>query len=117
MYNDNNGNAVTGDELAGFLEQINPRDGKYPVSGESTKVEWRNLPFYEPLALIRLNDPNWINNNLNISYLPDHGNLFRLNSPPPTIPEVNAKAQVKVNASHVLEYLRFFSFFVRGEEG
>jgi hypothetical protein len=36
MYHDNNWNPVQGDELAGFLEQINPIDGKYKVSAETT---------------------------------------------------------------------------------
>jgi hypothetical protein len=117
MYNDQNWNSVEGDELAGFLEQINPIDGKYRVSGETTQVQWRMLPFYETVALIRVKDPNWINPNLYIYYLTDQGNLFRLNGTSPPIHEVNAKAPIKVNEQNVLEYLRFFCFFVRGEEG
>ena len=66
MYNDGNWNAVVGDELVGFLDQINPIDGKYRVSPESTQVEWRLLPFYERVALIRVRDPNWVNKKLNI---------------------------------------------------
>ncbi len=117
MYHDNNWNAVTGDELAGFLEQINPIDGKYRVSAESTQVHWRMLPFYETVALIRVKDPNWVNKKLNIYYLTDQGNLYRLNGTSPPIHEVNAKAPIKVTEANVLEYLKFFCFFVRGEEG
>jgi hypothetical protein len=117
MYHDNNWNPVQGDELAGFLEQINPIDGKYKVSPESTEVHWRMLPFYESVALIRVRDPNWVNRRLNIYYLTDQGNLFRLNGTSPPIHEVNAKAPIKVNEKNVLDYLRFFCFFVRGEEG
>ncbi len=117
MYHDDNWNLVEGEELAGFLEQINPIDGKYRVSAESTRVEWRMLPFYETVALIRVRDPNWVNQNLNIYYLTDQGNLFRLNGTSPPIHEVNAKAPIKVNEENVLEYLHFFCFFVRGEEG
>ncbi|MAE52112.1 MAG: hypothetical protein CMH27_09910 [Micavibrio sp.] len=117
MYNDNNWNAVQGDELAGFLDQINPIDGKYRVSVDSTEVHWRMLPFYDSVALIRVRDPNWVNKKLNIYYLTDQGNLFRLNGTSPPIHEVNAKAPIKVNEENVLEYLRFFCFFVRGEEG
>ncbi len=117
MYHDNSWNAVQGEELAGFLEQINPIDGKYRVSAESTQVHWRLLPFYESVALIRVKDPNWVNKKLNIYYLTDQGNLFRLNGTSPPIHEVNAKAPVKINESNILEYLRFFCFFVRGEEG
>jgi hypothetical protein len=117
MYQDNNWNAVTGDELAGFLDQINPVDGKYKVSAETTQVQWRMLPFYDSVALIRVKDPNWVNPKLNLYYLTDQGNLFRLNGTSPPIHEVNAKAPIKVNEANVLEYLRFFCFFVRGEEG
>ena len=117
MYHDENWNAVEGEELAGFLGQIDPIDGKHKVSVDSTQVHWRVLPFYETVALIRVKDPNWLDENLSIYYLTDQGNLFRLNGTSPPIHEVNAKAPIKVNEENVLEYLRFFCFFVRGEEG
>ncbi len=117
MYNDDKWNPVEGEELAGFLEQINPIDGKYRVDAASTQVQWRMLPFYESIALIRVKDPNWVNKKLSIYYLTDQGNLFRLNGTSPPIHEVNAKAPVKVNEENVLDYLRFFCYFVRGEEG
>ncbi len=117
MYHDNNWNAVQGEELAGFLEQINPIDGKYKVSADTTQVHWRSLPFYDSVALIRVRDPNWLSPNLNVYYLTDQGNLFRLNGTSPPIHEVNAKAPIKVTEENVLDYLRFFCFFVRGEEG
>ena len=117
MYHDANWNPVQGEELAGFLDQINPIDGKYHVKADSTQVEWRMLPFYDQVALIRVKDPNWTNPNLNIFYLTDQGNLFRLNGTSPPIHEVNAKAPIKVTEENVLDYLRFFCYFVRGEEG
>lgn len=117
MYNDDKWNAVQGDELAGFLDQINPIDGKYRVSAASTEVHWRQLPFYNSVALIRVKDNNWVNKKLVIYYLTDQGNLFRLNGTSPPIHEVNAKAPVKITDDNVLDYLRFFCFFVRGEEG
>jgi len=117
MYHDNNWNDVSGDELAGFLDQINPIDGKYRTSPSSTQVAWRSLPFYESVALIRVQDPNWVNKKMCIYYLTDQGNLFRLNGTSPPIHEVNNKAPIKINEENVLEYLRFFCFFVRGDEG
>lgn len=116
-HDDDNWNAVTGDELTGFLEQIDPIDGKIKVSAKSTQVHWRMLPFYESVALIRVRDPNWVNKKLTIYFLTDQGNLFRLNGTSPPIHEVNAKAPIKVTEDNVLDYLRFFCFFVRGEEG
>ncbi|MDH5722478.1 MAG: hypothetical protein OEY94_04040 [Alphaproteobacteria bacterium] len=117
MYQDDNWNSVEGDELAGFLEQINPIDGKYRTSPASTQVAWRTLPFYETVALIRVKDPNWVNKKMCIYYLTDQGNLFRLNGTSPPIHEVNNKGPIKLNEDNILEYLRFFCFFVRGDEG
>ncbi len=117
MYDDENWTPVTGDELSGFLDQVNPVDGKYKVSAETTAVAWRQLPFYEKVVLIRVKDPAWNPKNLNIYYLTIDGNLYRLNGTSPPIHEVNAMAPIKVNDDNVLEYLRFFCYFVRGEEG
>lgn len=117
MYEDNNWAAVTGDELEGFLSQVGTIDGKYAVSSASTEVSYRMLPFYDAVALIRLKDRAWGKPKLNIYYLTMEGSLFRLNGTSPPIHEVNAKAPVKITEENVLEYLRFFCFFVRGEEG
>jgi len=117
MYDNANWNAVTGEELAGFLEQINPVDGKYKVSAETTTVSWMPLPFYDRVVLVRVKDPGWTPKKLNIFYLTIDGNLYRLNGTSPPIHEVNAHAPIKVNDSNVLDYLRFFCYFVRGEEG
>jgi len=117
MYDDQNWNPVLGEELAGFLDQINPIDGKYKTNPASTKVAWRALPFYERVVLIRVQDSAWSPKHLNIYYLTMDGNLFRLNGTSPPIHEVNAAAPVTITEDNVLEYLRFFCFFVRGEEG
>ncbi|MEM7618557.1 MAG: hypothetical protein AAF244_04135 [Pseudomonadota bacterium] len=117
MYMDDKWNPVQGEELAGFLEQINPIGDKYSVSPQTTEVGWRPLPFYEQVALIRVKDPAWTPRNLFIYYLTDQGNLYWLNGTSPPIHEVNAKAPIKITDDNVLDYLRFFCFFVRGEEG
>lgn len=117
MYVDDNWNAVEGEELEGFLSQVGSVDDKYQTSPATTKVAWRTLPFYDQVALIRLTDENWSPANLALYYLTDQGNLFRLNGTSPNIHEVNAKAPIKLDEDNVLEYLHFFCFFVRGEEG
>lgn len=117
MYVDNRWNPVQGEELVGFLEQINPIGDKYRVNPETTSVSWCTLPFYEQVALIRVKDPAWTPKNLFIYYLTDQGNLYWLNGTSPPIHEVNAKAPIRVTEENVLDYLRFFCFFVRGEEG
>lgn len=117
MYDDDKWNPVTGEELEGFLESVNPIDGKLKVSSQTTKVAWRALPFYDRVVLIRVQDSGWTPRNLNVYFLTMDGNLFRLNGTSPPIHEVNATAPVKINEQNVLDYLRFFCFFVRGEEG
>ncbi len=117
MYVDDKWNPVQGAELTGFLNQVNPVDGKYKVSEATTQVSWRFLPFYEQVAMIRLTDPSWHPTNLCLYYLTDKGNLYRLNGTSPNIHDVNAKAPIKVTEENVMDYLRFFCFFVRGEEG
>lgn len=117
MYDDNNWNPVEGEELAGFLNQINPVDGKHKVSAETTQVAWRPLPFYDQVAMIRVIDPNWVNKKLRLYYLTDQGELYRLNGTSPPIHEINAKAPVRITEQNILDYLKFFCFFVRGEEG
>jgi hypothetical protein len=117
MYVDDRWKSVQGEELVGFLEQINPIGDKYRVNPETTQVGYCKLPFYEHVALIRVKDPAWTPKNLFIYYLTDQGNLYWLNGTSPPIHEVNAKAPIRVTEENVLDYLRFFCFFVRGEEG
>lgn len=117
MYVDNQWNVVEGPEKEGFLEQVNPIDEKYSVSTETTEVAWRPLPFYDQVALIRVKDGRWTPSNLVIYYLINQGKLTRLDGTSPPIHEMNAEAPIKVNEENVLEYLRFFCFFVRGEDG
>lgn len=117
MYEDNNWNVVAGDELEGFVSQVNPIDGKYQATAQTSEVVWRPLPFYDEVFLVRLRDRSWGKPRLSIYFLVDKGALFRLNGTSPPIHEVNAKAPIKVTEENVIEYLRFFCFFVRGEEG
>lgn len=117
MYVDNNWVKVTGEEKDGFIEQVHPIDGKHQCEASTTEVAWRNLPFYENIAMIRVHDDNWAKANLNVYYLVREGQLYRLNGTSPPIHEVNEVAPIKLNEDNILEYLKFFCFFVRGEEG
>lgn len=117
MYQDDRWTGVTVDELEGFISQVTPIDGKYHATAATTEISWRTLPFYENVVLIRLKDRTWGKNNLVLYYLSNLGELHRLNGTSPPIHEVNSKAPIKVTEENVLDYLRFFCFFVRGEEG
>ena len=108
---------VVGDDLIGFLGQIGPVDGIIRTVPETTICHWSLLPWYESVAIIRLTDPTWRDKKLVLYYLILNGNLYRLNGTSPPIHEVNAKAPIKLSQENVGDYLRFFCFFVRGEEG
>jgi len=117
FHDDDRWNAVKGDELAGFLTQVGTVDGRHRTSTDTTMVAWRALPFYEQVVLIRLRDKTWTPENLDIYYLVNQGNLTRLDGTSPPIHQTNADAPVRINDDNVLDYLRFFCFFVRGEDG
>ncbi|WP_424967169.1 ankyrin repeat domain-containing protein [Dinoroseobacter sp. S375] len=108
---------VAGEELAAFIEKINPVDGRYKLNLETVECHRRSLPWYDTVELIQLRDKSLRKPKLALCYLRDGENLFRLNGTSPPIHEVNAKAPVKINEQNVADYLRYFCFFVRGEEG
>lgn len=110
-------NAVNGEELAGFLTQVGVIDGKHRTSVNSSSVSWRSLPFYDQVVLIRVKDQNWLPETLAIYYLANQGNLTRLDGTSPPIHQTNADAPIRLNDDNILDYLRFFCFFVRGEDG
>ncbi|GHD62746.1 hypothetical protein GCM10017083_51960 [Thalassobaculum fulvum] len=109
--------AVSGAEHSRFLAQIRPVDGKHQVPDEHTQVASTTLPFYRDVRLIRVRDRLWEHRHLAIFYLSHGPSLYRLNGTSPPIHEVNAKAGLSITEANALAYLRFFCFFVRGEEG
>lgn len=105
------------DVRAPLIESLNPIDWKYEATPADTQVWWSTLPWHKSVVLVRLRDPKWEPKNLFIYYLMHEAQLYRLNGTSPPIHEVNAKASIDLNERNVLDYLRFFCFFVRGEEG
>lgn len=100
-----------------LLSQVNPVYGKYPVEYPRTRVWWSRLSFYENTLLVRVRDPQWEPGNLFTYFLKDKETLYPLNGPSSPMHEVNQRAPIRLNETNVLDYLRFFCFFVRGEEG
>lgn len=108
---------IRGLERLSFLEQIRQPNTKSEWSTESMQVLWTKLTFYDRLTLIRVRDRSWSHPRRCFFYLRERDNLFKLDGTSPVIHEVNVKAPVHVNESNVLDYARFFGFFVRGEGG
>lgn len=100
--------------LREIILRLTPIDGRFHT-GESTHIARCALPWYPDAALARLVDPNW--GNLAIYYIVQNDDLFRLNGTSFPIHEVNRIGPITLTPDNVLEYLKFFCFFVRGDEG
>ena len=117
FHDDDKWNSVSGAELNGFLEKVDAVDGKFPTSPETTEIHWRTLPFYKKVALVRLRDPNWDSADLTLYFLTYKGELTRLDGSSPPIHNINSEAPIALDENNILDYLRFFCYFVRGDEG
>jgi len=92
-------------------------DGALKIDPERTQFSVQHLPWYENVRLLRLTDEGWPVPDLAIYFLVLDGNFYRLNGTSPPIHEVNRSAPIRLDESNILDYLRFFCFFVRGEQG
>lgn len=117
FHDDDKWNAVEGAEKQGFIDQVGMIDGKHKPTIETTEIAWRTLPFYKKVALVRLRDTGWDPANLEVYYLTHQGELTRLDGSSPPIHQTNAEAPIHLSEDNILDYLRFFCFFVRGDEG
>lgn len=108
---------VTGDELDGFVSQINPIDGNHNVNTSTTKVAWRPIPFYENVVLIRVTDPGFVPSKLKVFYMAKEDKLYRLDGQSLPIHQMNELAPANLTEDNIVDYVRFFCYFVRGEDG
>jgi ankyrin repeat protein len=94
-----------------------------PKRSSRTQFEWAALPFYPPdkARILRLSDPGPLD--LRAYYLvvssPSTTELrcIRLDGNSVPIHGVNAEVPITLTPSVVCDYLRFFCFFVQGDEG
>lgn len=109
---------VEGVNRVGLIERIDRMDEGYTIADEA-EIQTAALSFYDPEAvqIVRIKSPAWNHSALKIYYLIYDDSLYRLNGTSPPIHEVNDKSNIALNADNLLSYLRFFCFFVRGEEG
>ena len=117
MYDDDKWQAVTGSDIEPFLKAVNPIEGKHTANAGSAKVEWRMLPFYTNIALVRVDDTSWPKGQGPFWFLAKQGRMFHLNGSSAPIHEANEAGPVKVTEANALAYLEFFCYFVHGDEG
>ncbi len=117
MYDDNKWQVVEGAETEPFIKTVNPIAGKHTVAANTAKVEWRQLPFYKNIAMVRVSDRNWDKGVGPFWFLAKQGQMFHLDGSSTPIHEANEAAPVSITEDNALDYLRFFCFFVHGDEG
>ncbi|SLM48078.1 protein of unknown function [Nitrospira japonica] len=103
-----------------LIATLTSMDNSYCISRETTDIKLARLSWYDQVSLLRVADSNWQKPDLYLYYLIEEGEqraFYWLNGTSPPIHQVNKKAPIKLNQKNALDYLRFFNFFVRGEEG
>jgi len=86
--------------------------------GDAARMHRRSLPFYDAAYLIRIRDPGWERRpGFGLFFLHCDDTLHWLDGRSNAIHAVNASAPIRLNDWNVLEYLRFFAYFVRGASG
>lgn len=92
-------------------------DGKYPIDSD-TFINVTSLPFYDQIEMIYVKNTRWRPASLAVYFLVDRNrNLYRLTGISEPIHAVNAATPPVLNEHTVRDYLWFFGFFVRGEDG
>jgi len=109
--------SVTGAQLEPFLKLINPIQAKHVAAADSAKVEWAQTPFYATTALVRVDDTAWPAKTGPFWFLAKQGRMFLLDGSSAPIHDANEADPIKVTEANALEYLRFFCYFVHGDEG
>lgn len=117
IYNDNNWKVISGKDMKDFLDKVSPIDGKHATNENTTSVSWRPLSFYKKVALIKVEEKSWGPSVDALYFLGFGGNFYRLNGMSTPIHEINHTAKIFIDETNVLDYLRFFCFFVHGDQG
>jgi hypothetical protein len=108
---------VAGAQMEPFLKMVNPIQGKFIANPESATVAWAQLPFYNSIALVKVDDTAWPANTGPFWFLAKQGRMFLLDGSSAPIHDANEADPIALNEGTALEYLRFFCYFVHGDEG
>ncbi len=80
-------------------------------------IRQRTLPFYPGTRLLIMRGADWVPPNLFIYALQKNDKIHLLNGKSPAIHAFNATENLELTPDTIVAYLKFFCFFVRGEEG
>lgn len=117
VFDEYNWQKVTGDQMAPFLTLVNPIQGRHTANPATATIEWCQLPFYSTIALVRINDTAWPDNTGPFWFLAKQGRMFLLDGSSAPIHDANEADPIKLSEPRIVDYLRFFCYFVHGDEG
>ncbi len=108
---------VRGAVFVSIVDGIRKADKSLQFEIPSTQLAEAPLPFYSNARLLRLRDGAWEHPRRAIFYLVSGNTLRQLNGTSPLIHEVNASEPIRLTQDNIIDYVKFFNFFVRGHEG
>ena len=102
-----------------YMKKVKEVLKKAGEGGRHTKwvVERGVLSFYPGSSIFKVHAGSWDNNNRFFYFLVNSDEIFYLNGTSPPIYTFNEEYKIQLNKENILDYLRFFCFFVRGEDG
>ena len=109
--------AVEGKERQRVLRRVRSLERVEHPNARSTTISRIEFPFYTDVDLLELKNPRWANTAARLCFLNHGHSLSWLDGKSSPIHSVNAKADLRITETNVLEYLAFFCFFIRGERG
>lgn len=112
-YRTDRWNFVEGEALAGIVAKLNKEQNRYVISSTNSRVVWRTLLFYPGATLVRVTDLSWRPHGLSLYFIGLRGQYRRLDGARRFIHFLNDKIPLKLTAQNVIDYLRFYCFFVR----
>ena len=117
MYEEEKWRDVPAEVANKIIEIVREAGGKYPKLTDAAMAKEYPLPFYENSPLIRVTDSGWSDSNQPLYFLIEGDELYPLDGQSIAIREYNAKASINLTRENVIEYLRFFGFFVESDHG
>ncbi len=88
------------------------------VDGARSRIDVTGLAWYDEALLLRVQDPDWPNPALTAWFVRSaDGALVRLLGRSTPLHDLADSEPLRLGPANVLGYLKFFCFFVRGEEG
>lgn len=108
---------LTGPARRKVLAILRKIDDLPAFKAKQTTTTSFSLPFYKNSHLIEVTNPDWDQGLMRICFLLREDLLTRLAGTSPPIHEFNAQLKTRIPRTSSREYLAFFCFFVRGEDG